>query len=131
MLRLDDIIQMGRTDDHIYSYDFSEGFNIVDLRYILKSSDEVMGFFLQSPLQNFKMYTQKENFDLAIIIAEELQIDSDELKNGMISTIRHATDITDDDLHSLSEELTKMYPMAIAAYYKESIRAIRQKAQAL
>ena len=77
------------------------------------------------------MYTQKENFDLAIIIAKELHMDSNELRNGMISTIRHATNITDDDLHALSEELTKMYPMAIAAYYEECIRAIRQKAQTL
>lgn len=59
LLRLDDAIQLSCNDEHIYSYDFSEGFNIVDMRLILRAREEAMVDFLRRPLQQFKWFTEK------------------------------------------------------------------------
>ena len=37
LFRLDDAIQLSCNDEHFYSFDFSEGFNIVDMRLILRA----------------------------------------------------------------------------------------------
>lgn len=128
LLRLDDMIQLSRTDDHIYSYDFSEGFNIVDMRIILNLEEDSMVDYLRSPLQRFRNYTQMEDFNIPGL-AREFNLDPEEMRIGMISTVKHAETITDDALNELSDELMEMYPAAIAVYYEECIRIIREKAE--
>lgn len=130
LLRLDDAIQMSCTDKHIYSYDFSEGFNIVDMRLILRAREDTMVDFLRRPLQQFKRFTEKEDFNVPGL-AREFHLDSEEMRSGMIATVKRATTITDEELDALSDELTEMYPMAIAVYYEECIRAIRERAEKL
>lgn len=130
LLRLDDAIQLSCTDKHIYSYDFSEGFNIVDMRIILKTSEETIVDFLRPALQQFKRFTEKENFN-APGLAHEFHIAPEEMYSGMIAAVKRAATITDEELDALSDELTEMYPMAIAVYYEECIRAIRDRATKL
>lgn len=127
MLRLDDMIQLSSTDEHIYSYDFSEGFNIVDMRFILRMGENAMVDYLRSPLQQFKRFTEKEDFNVPGL-AREFFLEPEEMRSGMVAAIRRASTITDDELDDLSNELMAMYPVAIAVYYEECIRAIRDKA---
>ena len=130
MLRLDDAIQLSRTDDHIYSYDFSEGFNIVDMSLILKMGEDAMVSFLRNPLNQFKRSTETEDFDMSFV-ARGLHIAPEEMKKGVTAAVRRAAAITDDELDELSDELMEMYPVAVAVYYEECVRSIRDKARGL
>lgn len=130
LLRLDDMIQLSCTDEHIYSYDFSEGFNIVDMRLILRAQEEAMVDFLRRPLQQFKWFTEKEDFNIPGL-AREFHLDPEEMQSGMIATVKRTTAITDEELNELSDELMEMYPTAVAVYYEECIRAIRERAMRL
>ncbi len=127
LLRLDDAIQLSRTDKHIYSYDFSEGFNIVDMRLILRAGEDAMAEFLRTPLQQFKRSTENEDFNVPGL-AREFNLDTEEMRKGIIATVKRAALITDKELDKLSDELMEMYPAAIAVYYEECIRAIRERA---
>ena len=130
LLRLDDMIQLSRTDAHIYSFDFSEGFNIVDMRIILNLREDSIADHLRSPLFQFRHYTQMESFNISGL-ACEFNLDPEEMRIGMISTVKRAEAITDDALNELSDELMEMYPAAVAVYYEECIRAVREKAAKL
>ena len=130
MLRLDDLIQLSCTDEHIYSYDFSEGFNNVEMRYLLGAGEGLTTYFLSLRFQQFKSVTESTDFDIPKL-ALEFSLDPEELKNGMIAVVKRAALITNDDLDELSNEIMKMYPKAIAEYYQECIRAIREKAKSL
>ena len=130
MLRLDDMIQLSCTDEHIYSYDFSEGFNIVDMRLILRGQEETMVDFLRRPLQQFKRSAEKEDFTVPGL-AHEFHLDPEEMRNGMIAAVKRTAAITDDELDELYDELMEMYPTAVAVYYEECIRAIRERAKKL
>ncbi len=130
LLRLDDAIQLSCTDEHIYSYDFSEGFNIVDMRIILRASEEAMVDYLRPSLQQFKRFTEKEDFNIPGL-AREFHLDPGEMRNGMIAAVKCTATIADKELDELSDELTEMYPTAIAIYYEECIRAIRERAKQL
>lgn len=130
LLRLDDTIQLSCNDEHIYSYDFSEGFNIVDMWLILRAREEVMVDFLRRPLQQFKRFTGKEDFNVPGL-AREFRLDPEEMRNGMIAAVKRAATITDEELDELSDELMEMYPTAIAVYYEECIHAIRDRAMRL
>lgn len=130
LLRLDDTIQLSCNDEHIYSYDFSEGFNIVDMRIILRASGEAMVSFLRPPLQQFKRFTEKEDF-IVPGLAREFHLDPEEMRNSMIAAVKRAATIADEELDELSDELMEMYPTAIAVYYEECIRAISDRAMNL
>ena len=130
LLRFDDAIQLSCNNEHVYSYDFSEGFNIVDMRLILRAWEEVVVDFLRRPLQQFKRFTEKEDFNVPGL-ACEFHIAPEEMRRGMIATVKRAATITDEELDTLSDELMEMYPMAIAVYYEECIRAIRDRAMRL
>lgn len=127
VLRLDDMIQMSRTDDHIYSYDFSEAFNVVDLKTIVRMNDDAAVDRMRPQLRKFKHFTENEDFDTPGL-AREFHLAPEHLKNGMIATIKRAAEITEADLDSLTDELMEVYSAAIAVYYEECIRAIRHKA---
>lgn len=130
VLQLDDMIQLSRTDAHIYSYDFSEGFNIVDLSYVVRMNEDSAIAFLRPKLQIFRQLTEKENFDIPGL-AKEFHLDPDDMKRSMINATIRAASITDEELDALTDELMEMYPVAIAVYYEECIRAIRAKAISL
>lgn len=126
LLRLDDVIQLSCTDEHIYSYDFSEGFNIVDMRHILRAREEAMVDFLRLPLQQLKRFTEKEDFNVPGL-AREFHLNPEEMRSGMIAAVKRTATIRDDELDELSDELMEMHPAAIAVYYEECVRAIRDK----
>lgn len=130
LLRLDDMIQLSCTDEHIYSYDFSEGFNIVDMRLILNAREEAMVDSLRPPLQQFKRFTEKEDFNVPGL-AREFHLDPEEMRSGMIVAVKRIAMVTDDELDELSDELMEMYPAAVAIFYEECIRAIRERAMQL
>jgi len=67
---------------------------------------------------------------IAIAVERNHLLKKDELPDEYRNLKGTAT-ITDDDLDELSDELSEMYPMAIAVYYEECIRAIREKAMIL
>lgn len=127
VLRLDDMIQMSRTDDHIYSYDYSEAFNVIDLRTIVRMENDAAVDRMRPQLQQFKRCTEAEDFDVPGL-AKEFHLELGQLKDGMFSTIKRAAEITDEDLDALTDELMEMYSAAIAVYYEECIRAIRERA---
>lgn len=87
LLRLDDSIQLCNTDEHIYSYDFSEGFNIVDMRLILGAQEEAMVDFLRRPLQQFKWFIEKEDFNIPGL-AREFHLAPEEMRSGMIASVK-------------------------------------------
>ena len=89
-----------------------------------------MTYFLSLRFQQFKSVTESTDFDIPKL-ALEFSLDPEELKNGMIAVVKRAALITNDDLDDLSNEIMKMYPKAIAEYYQECIRAIREKAKSL
>lgn len=130
MLRLDDMIQLSHSDTHIYSYDFSEGFNIVDMWLILRLSKDSMVNFLHSSLQQFKRFAEREDFNVPGL-AREFNLDPEEMQSSMIEAIKRTATITDVELDALSDELMEMYPMAIAVYYEDCVRAIRDSAMKL
>lgn len=130
VLRLDDMIQMSRTDDHIYSYDFSEAFNVIDLKRVIRMNDDAAVDRMRPQLQQFKHFTETQDFEV-LGLAKEFHLEPKQLKDGMISTIKRAAEITDEDLDALTDALMEMYSAAIAVYYEECIRAIRHKATTL
>lgn len=130
VLRLDDMIQMSRTDNHIYSYDFSEAFNVVDLKSIVSMDDYAAVDRMRPQLKQFKRFTETEDFYVPGL-AKEFHFEPERLRDGMISTIKRATEIADEDLDSLTDELMEMYSAAIAIYYEECIKSIRHKATTL
>ena len=102
----------------------------MDLRLILRASEEAMVDFLRPPLQQFKRFTEKEDFNVPGL-AREFHLDLEEMRSGMIAAVKRTAAITDDELDELSDELMEMYPTAIAVYYEECIRAIRERAKQL
>ena len=127
IIKLDDIIQMSCTGDHIYSYDFSEGFNMVDMRFLLKLDEDAMFDRLRQMLHNFIWFTERTDFS-APGLAREFKLDPEEMRTGMMAAVKRTAAITEDDLDDLSDELMDMYPTAVAVYYEECIRAIKEKA---
>ena len=130
MLQLDDIIQLSRTDEHIYSYDFSEAFNMIDMKHYLRFDDDTIADFIRRPLQNFVSFTLNQDFNIPGL-AREFNLDPYEMQKEMIAAVKRTAAITNDELDELSDELTKMYPITIAVYYEECIRAIRERAKQL
>lgn len=86
--------------------------------------------FLRRPLQQFKRFTEKEDFNIPGL-AREFHLDPEEMRNGMMATVKRTTAITDEELDELSDELMNMYPTAVSVYYEECIRAIRERAARL
>lgn len=124
ILQLSDAIQMNATDDHIYSYDFSEGFNVSNLDYVLaaKSIDD-MSDRLAPIFREFRRRSENEDFNIPGL-AREFHLDPDDMKNGMLSVLKRVLTITDSDIREMSDELQKMYPLPIAIYYEECIHEI-------
>ena len=91
VLWLDDMIQMNRTDDHIYSYDFSEAFNVVDLKTILRMNDDAAVDWMRPQFWQFKRFTETEDFDVPGLV-KEFHLEPGLLKDGMISSIKRAAE---------------------------------------
>jgi hypothetical protein len=130
MLQLDDAIQFSCTDEHVYSYDFSEGFNNIELGRILNVVDDAMADALCFRLQQFKRATENVDFDIPGL-ASDFGLDPEEMKNGMNAAVKRTATITDEEINEMTDELMEVYPAAVAVYYEGYIQAIRDKAKAL
>lgn len=131
VLHLDDMIQLSRTEDHIFSYDFSEAFGMAGINYILAERDDERRADLIVPILNeYRGSIQRETFDVPGLAAE-FHLDRDQLKRGMASTIRNTLTISENDISAMSDELMEMYPASIAVFYEECIRAIQKRAKQL
>ena len=129
VLRLDDMIQLSRTEGHIYSYDFSEAFGMTEMRRILNALNEDRRADMIIPiLNNYRRSIQMETFDVPGLAAE-FHLDRNQLKTGMMATIENIMNITDTDLDDMTNELMEMYPVSIAVFYEECIRAIQNRAR--
>ena len=83
--------------------------------------------FLRPPLQQFKRFTEKEDFNIPGLV-REFNLDPEEMRSGIIETIERTAAITDEELDDLSDKLMGMYPTADAVCYEECIRAIGERA---
>lgn len=90
-------------------------------------NDDAAVDWMRPQLQQFKRFTETEDFNVPGL-AKEFHLEPGQLKDGMISTIKRAIEITDKDLDALTDELMEMYSAAIAVYYEECIRTIRERA---
>ena len=71
------------------------------MRIILRASEEAMVGFLRPPLQQFKRFTEKEDFNVPGL-AREFHIAPEEMCCGMIATVKRVATITDEELDELS-----------------------------
>ena len=65
------------------------------------------------------------DFDIPSL-AREFHLDPDMQKTGMIATAKRILNITEEEIHTMSDELMELYPAAIAVYYEECFRAIQE-----
>lgn len=100
------------------------------MELVLKLGKDSKVNFLRSPLQQFNRFTEREDFNVPGL-AREFNLDPKEMQSGMIVAIKRTATITYTELDTLSDELMEMYPMAIAVYYEECIRVIRDRAMKL
>ena len=126
LLGADDTMQLGTAGGHIYSYDFSEAFYFVDdiVLRILRTNEDLGIEALKQKLIAFRRHVSYLDFDIPGL-AREFHLDPDRQKVGMIATAKSILNITEDEINAMSDELMKLYPVAIAVYYEECIRAMQ------
>ena len=126
LLGADDSMQLGAAGGHIYSYDFSEAFYVInDMVFSILRSNEDFGIeMMKQKLAAFRRHISYMDFDIPSL-AREFHLDPDRQKAGMIATAKRILNTTEGEIHMMSDELMELYPAAIAVYYEECIRAIQ------
>ena len=121
----DDKLQLGMAGRHIYSYDFSEAFNVSDdLLYQAFCFNNNLGISLiKQKIDSFRDYLDHVDFDIPGL-ALEFNLDPKRQQSGMIETAERVLDIKEDEIEALAYELMKAYPVGYIKYYKECLRAI-------
>ena len=127
LIATDDMLQLSATGDHIYSYDFSEAFDISDVLLLkaLMLNENIGKILLKQRLDAFRDHLHYVDFDIPGL-AKEFNLDPERQKSVMIATARRVLSITDDEINAMSSELRKVYPIGYAAYYEECIHAIKE-----
>jgi hypothetical protein len=54
-------------------------------------------------------------------------MDPEHMKAGMITVAKKVLSITDDEIDTLADELSKMYPAGYAEYYENCIYAMQER----
>ena len=133
LIDTDDKIQISESGGRIYSMDFSEAFYVSDtmmLKAFLFNEDA--GFtWAQNKLDAFCGYIGRLSFDAACEFAPELHMDPEKMKDGMITVAKKVLDITDEEVDTLVEELSQMYPAGYAEYYAGCICAMQERMRML
>ncbi len=132
LIILDDMIQLNVAGGHIVSYDFSESFCMSNMNPILTHLDradrrqgqEGAYTILRRLLTSFRRHISLVDFNIPGL-AHEFNLDCDEMREGMIEAAKRTLLIADDEIEEMSIELENLYPMEIAVYYEECIRAIQ------
>lgn len=128
MISTDDSLQLGCANNHIYSYDFSEGFCVTNnslLRSCLQSEDACVESLIRH-MQEFKQHLSYIDFDISEL-AREFYISPEKQKEVMISTAKRILDITEDEIAAMIDELGLMYPVGYDVYYEKCIEAMKEK----
>ena len=60
-------------------------------------------------------------------LAAELNLDPAFMESEMIKTAKKVTEITDNEISMMCDELEKMFPIEISVYYEDCIREMREK----
>lgn len=128
MISTDDSLQLGCANNHIYSYDFSEGFCVTNnsmLRSCMQGEDACVESLIRH-MQEFKQHLSFIDFDIPEL-AREFHISPEKQKEVMISTAKRILDITEDEIAEMSDELDLMYPVGYDVYYEKCIEAMKEK----
>lgn len=129
LIDTDDKIQLSEAGGHIYSMDFSEAFYVSDT-IMLKAflfNEEAGRTWANNKLDAFCNHVRRLSFDTACEFAPDLHLEPETMKSGMIAVAKKVLDITDKEIDTLSDELSKMYPTGYADYYADCIYAIQER----
>ena len=123
-----DAAQFNRANSHIYAYDFSEAFCNLDdfLIKAYKRSPMIGDEFLRRKREAFSLYLGRLNFDEPSFAAE-FNLDPAFMESEMIKTAKKITEITDNEISMMCDELEKMFPIEISVYYEDCVREMQKK----
>ena len=135
LIYTDDILQLNRVGNRVISYDFSESFCMTSpaMRSAIRMLDlnEEKGIDqIAQILNDYRYHLSFQKFDVPGL-AKEFYLDPEEMRLGMITTAKRVLEITEDDITELSDELSELYPVAIAVFYEECIHAMQQHIETL
>ena len=123
----DDSTQMSYANGHIYSYDYSEGFEIIDYTLIdacLRGENAFVSLG-RDRLDSFKRHLSYQDFDNPDIAAS-VGLEPKALQQGMIRIAKRVQDITEAEICKMSDEIDKVYPCTYGVYYEKCIQAMQQ-----
>ena len=133
LIVLDDMIQLNVAGGHVVSYDFSESFCMSNMNLILmhlrsinrRQGQEEAYSILRRLLASFSRRLNLVDFDIPDL-AREFNLDCNKMREGMIAVAKRTLLITDEEIEEMSVELENLFPMEVAVYYEECIRAIQE-----
>ena len=129
LIDTDDNLQMSEAGGRIYSMDFSEAFFVSDT-IMLKAfqfNEDTGTVLAQNKLDAFCGYIGRMTFDSVCGFAQQLHMDPNKMKNGMITVAKKVLEIPDEEIDALVDELGEMYPEDYAQFYAGCIFAMQER----
>ena len=123
----DDSTQLSCANGHIYSYDYSECFEITSdslLKACLRSEDEFVRVGADC-LDSYRAHLSYNDFDYPDI-ATSVGLEPKALQQGMIKIAKRVLDITEAEICKMSDEIDEVYPCTYGVYYEKCIQAMQQ-----
>lgn len=124
----DDRVQLTmRTDGHITGFDFTETFWLNDMEISsFKLSDDDLTNILRSRLQQAVIKTATKLRAGAATLQIELCLpQSSPPPDSYLSPMRSLLMLTDEQVEVLTDALCEVYPISVAVYYEEYIKALK------
>ena len=118
---------MSYANGHIYSYDYSEGFEITNdslLKACLRSEDEFVRVGADC-LDSYRAHLSYNDFDHPDIAAS-VGLEPKALQQGMIRIAKRVQDITEAEICKMSDEIDEVYPCTYGVYYEKCIQAMQE-----
>lgn len=127
-----DTTQLGESNGHIYSIDFSESFGVLTnfFLYSFVRNDDSSIQYMNSISNTFLSTLSKLTFD-ATRLAQQYNLDPVQTEADISTAARKILNITEADIAALTDELSKMYPPGYAHYYEKCIHAMINRIQQL
>ena len=123
----DDSTQMSFANGHIYSYDYSECFEITSdslLRACLQGEDDFVRVGADY-LNSYKTNLSYNDFNYPDVAAS-VGLEPKSLQQGMIRIAKRVQDITEAEICKMSDEIDKVYPCTYGVYYEKCIQAMQE-----